>query len=90
MERQVKAPLILATVVKQDKDYVVEGVLHCSDAQCQLEYPIIDGIPIILPYIRKYLSDNYFHIIAREDLSQTLESLLGDGVGPGTFLDATT
>jgi len=89
LERQVLAPLTLATVTRQSQEWVIEGVLHCSDAQCQLEYPIIDGIPIIVPYIRKYLSDNYLHIIAREDLSETLESLLGDAVGPGTFLDAT-
>ena len=89
IERQIYAPLTLATVIRQDDNNIIEGVLHCSDAQCQLEYPIIDGIPIVVPYIRKYLSDNYFHIIAREDLSETMESLLGDGVGPGTFLDAT-
>ena len=54
-----------------------------------MEYPIIDGIPIIVPYIRKYLSDNLPHIQARDDLSETMESIIGDGVGPGTFLDAT-
>jgi SAM-dependent methyltransferase/uncharacterized protein YbaR (Trm112 family) len=88
-ERQVIAPLTLATVVKQKDDHVIEGVLHCTDLACQMEYPIIDGIPIIVPYIRKYLSDNLYHIHARDDLSETIESIIGDGVGPGTFLDAT-
>jgi SAM-dependent methyltransferase/uncharacterized protein YbaR (Trm112 family) len=88
-ERQVLAPLTLSTILKQSGDHIIEGVLHCSDAACQLEYPIIDGIPIIIPYMRKYLSDNLFHIYARDDLSETIESITGDGVGPGTFLDAT-
>lgn len=88
-ERQLIAPLTLATVNRQEDNHILEGVLHCSNADCQLEYPIIDGIPIIVPYIRKYLADNYYHINAREDFSQTIESILGDAVGPGTFLDAT-
>lgn len=83
------APLTLSTILKQEDDHIIEGVLHCSDEACQLEYPIIDGIPIILPYIRKYLSDNLQHINARDDLSETIESIIGDGVGPGTFIDAT-
>lgn len=89
IERQVIAPLTLATILKQEDDHIIEGVLHCSDSACQLEYPIIDGIPIIVPYIRKYLSDNVYHINARDDLSETIESIIGDGVGPGTFIDAT-
>lgn len=89
MQRQILAPLKLAVVAKQQDNHVIEGVLHCTDLECQLEYPIIDGIPIIVPYIRKYLSENYHHITARDDLPEILESILGDGIGPGTFLDAT-
>jgi SAM-dependent methyltransferase/uncharacterized protein YbaR (Trm112 family) len=88
-ERQILAPLTLATILKQEEDHIIEGVLHCSDAACQMEYPIIDGIPIIVPYVRKYLSDNLPHIHARDDLSETIESIIGDGVGPGTFLDSS-
>ena len=88
-ERQVIAPLTLANILKQNDEHIIEGVLHCSDPACQLEYPIIDGIPIIVPYIRKYLSDNLYHINARDDLSETIESILGDSAGPGTFMDAT-
>jgi len=88
-ERQVFSPLTLSTILKQQDEHIIEGVLHCTDEACQLEYPIIDGIPIIVPYIRKYLSDNLPHINARDDLSETIESIIGDGVGPGTFMDAT-
>jgi SAM-dependent methyltransferase/uncharacterized protein YbaR (Trm112 family) len=88
-ERQVIAPLTLATILKQDDEHIIEGVLHCSDAACQLEYPIIDGIPIIVPHIRKYLSENLYHINERDNLTETIESILGDAAGPGTFMDAT-
>ena len=89
IERQILSPLILANTISKKEEIIYEGVLHCSDEQCQMEYPIIDGIPIIVPQIRKYISDNLFHITERKDLSDTIESILGDGVGPGTFFDAT-
>ena len=68
---------------------MLEGVIHCPDSDCRLEYPILDGIPILVPQILSYLSDNFFHLAARDDLSETLEGMLGDGVGPGTWFDST-
>jgi len=67
----------------------MQGVLHCSDIECQMEFPIIDGIPIIVPNVRSYITDNLYHITAREDLFGSMDSLLGDGVGPNTLFDAT-
>ena len=83
------ASLVLASVERESSDDVLEGTLHCSDSGCQMEYPIIDGIPLLLPRVRTYISDNLLHIAARDDLSETTESLIGDGVGPGTHFDAT-
>lgn len=66
-----------------------EGLLHCADPECLLEYPIMDGIPLLIPNIRSYMADNLNHLTARHDLSDTIESMLGDGAGPGTLFDAT-
>ncbi len=82
-------PLVLATVLVEDAEHVHEGILHCSDAACQLEYPIIDGAPILVPQIRTYVADNFFHLTMRDNLSDTIESMLGDGAGPGAFFDVT-
>ena len=52
------------------------------------EYPIIDGVPIIVPDLRNYVSQNIIPILSRGDLSDTTESLLGDCCGPGSALDS--
>lgn len=89
VERQVESPLDLAVVVSEDEGDVREGVLHCSDRSCYLEYPILDGIPLLVPGIRAYVSDHFLHLTARDDLSELVESLLGDGAGPGSAFDTT-
>ncbi|QDV42195.1 hypothetical protein Enr13x_20380 [Stieleria neptunia] len=80
--------LELATVIKEVDDHIVEGLLHCSNIQCQREYPIIDGVPLIIRDIRSYLSENVFQVCQRTDLSETIESVLGDCCGHGSTLDA--
>ncbi len=89
LQRQVDVPLTLTTVAREEGDTVHEGVLHCPDPDCLLEYPVIDGIPILVPNVRSYVSDNLNHLVARDDLSETIETMLGDGAGPGTLFDAT-
>lgn len=79
-----EVPLVLGPVLRRAGDVVVEGVLHCSDRACFLEYPIIDGVPIILPETRGYIAANLAAITEREDLPPLIESLLGDAAGPGT------
>lgn len=79
--------LNLKTVNSETKGDVFEGVLVCSDQGCQSEYPIIDGIPIILPDLKSYISQFIFPIMARGDLGETIESILGDCCGPGSALD---
>ena len=86
--RGVAAPLVLAKVLIGHDDVVEEGVIHCSAPECMLEYPIIDGVPIIMPDLRGYLTEQQFAIAGREDLSETIETLLGDGIGPGTHYDS--
>ena len=82
-ERQIDAPLNLAAVADQTDDNVLEGNLVCSNKQCQTEYPIIDGIPIIIGSIREYINEFFYHITHRDDLSILSESLMGDYSGPG-------
>ena len=52
-----------------------------------MEYPIIDGIPILVPDLRAYVSQNILPIMARTDLDRTVESLVGDCCGPGSGID---
>jgi len=88
-ERHEDVPLVVGSVEKESGDAIEEGVLHCGDSACRMEYPIIDGIPLLLPALRSFVSNHLEHLIGREDLSAVLESLLGDAVGPGTSFDTT-
>ncbi|MCA9135735.1 MAG: methyltransferase domain-containing protein [Planctomycetales bacterium] len=80
--------LDLAHIDKERDDQIIEGLLHCSNISCQREYPIIDGIPLIIADIRRYLTDNAFQVCLRSDLGAMIESVLGDCCGPGSSFDA--
>lgn len=86
-EGRPEAPLVLAAVAREAAGHVVEGIIHCG--ACGMEYPIVDGVPVLVPRVRQYLADNLFHVVARDDLSEPIESLLGDAAGPGTAFDST-
>jgi SAM-dependent methyltransferase/uncharacterized protein YbaR (Trm112 family) len=83
-ERQSISPLTIANVASQQDDLIIEGMLRCSDKRCLMQYPIIDGIPIIFNNIRQYINENFYHISVRSDLSSMSEAVLGDMAGPGS------
>lgn len=70
-------------------EHIMEGVLHCTNPECKREYPIIDGVPLIIAALRDYLSENLLHVYARTDLSPAIESILGDCNGSGSSFDRT-
>ncbi len=82
IERQHISPLNLECIETQIDDIVIDGYLKCTNNECRLEYPIIDGIPIIVNQIRKYINDNFYAITVRNDLSPATQSILGDLAGP--------
>lgn len=82
-------PLLLATIERRTGDDVLEAILHCTHALCRQEFPIIDGIPIIVPDVARYLSDNLWHLTARDDLSASIETLIGDAAGQASAYDST-
>jgi SAM-dependent methyltransferase/uncharacterized protein YbaR (Trm112 family) len=79
--------LVLAEVRAERADEVVSGVLHCPNPACQHEYPIIDGIPVIVPELRKLLTERGIELLLRDDLDPVLESMFGDAMGPGGWFD---
>ena len=79
--------LVLAEVARETDDAVLDGMLHCADPACQHEYPIIDGVPVIVADLGRLLSERGIELMLRDDLPASLESLLGDAIGPDTWLD---
>jgi SAM-dependent methyltransferase/uncharacterized protein YbaR (Trm112 family) len=85
----LESVLELATVGTEESDHVVEGILRCSEPSCLSEYPILDGIPYIVPRLRELVARDIAQLSARDDLSGEMESLLGDCCGPGSTFDTT-
>lgn len=81
------SPLRLAHVAREAGGHILEGALHCTNADCLREYPIVDGIPLLVPNIRQYVSENILSIYGRRDLSDFEESLLGDCSGPNSAFE---
>ncbi len=65
-----------------------EGLLRCANPACQGEYPIIDGIPILLADVRQFLADHQAELTLRDDLSGDMASILAEGAGPGSWFDS--
>jgi SAM-dependent methyltransferase/uncharacterized protein YbaR (Trm112 family) len=80
--------LTIQSVLKEGKNSILEGILVCSFPLCRSEFPVIDGIPIIVTNVRTYISQNVLPILSRNDLTDTMESLLGDCFGPGSAFDS--
>jgi SAM-dependent methyltransferase/uncharacterized protein YbaR (Trm112 family) len=84
-----EVPLGLSSVFKEEDGHVVEGLLRCPTPACQREYPILDGLPLLLADLRGYVAGAVDQITAREDLDPITESLLGDCCGPGSSFDVS-
>jgi len=79
--------LQLAEVRAEQDDDVIAGILHCPSPGCRHEYPVVDGIPVIVPDLRKLLAERGIELLLRSDLDPLLESLFGDAIGPGSWFD---
>ncbi len=79
-------PLAVAAVAARDDSAIQAGMLHCPD--CQHEYPIVDGVPVIVPELRRLLGERGLELLLRDDLDAATESLFGDAIGPDSWLDA--
>lgn len=80
-------PLTVASVYQEAQGHLVEAILHCSNPGCRREYPVIDGIPLLLANLRQFVADNALRLLGRRDLSAEMESLIGDCYGPGSDYD---
>ncbi|NJL60052.1 MAG: methyltransferase domain-containing protein, partial [Desulfobacteraceae bacterium] len=81
--------LEIGSVMQETNKDILEGILLCSGRQCQSEYPIISGIPILVADRRSYISQNILSVMSGTDMSADMESLVGDCCGPGSFFDVT-
>ncbi len=89
LEGRGQNSLLIGRVLAERNDIIEHGVLDCPAADCGMAYPIIDGIPIIVPDLPAYFEKNQEQILARDDLPAELGGLIGDVIGPSTSYDLT-
>lgn len=65
---------------------VLSGILVCR--HCRLEFPIIDGMPFLVPDPRGFIAQSLFYVLMRDALPPEIESLVGDAAGPGSAFDS--
>jgi SAM-dependent methyltransferase len=77
----------LGSLLRAEAGDIREGVLVCTEALCQREHPIIDGIPIVVSDLQSWAAHQLQAVLWRDDLSAFTESLLGDAAGPTSALE---
>jgi len=82
-------PLRLESILKEEEGHILQGLIVCSSATCQREYPVLDGIPFLIPNLREYVAKHIVPIQQRWDVDPVLNSVLGDCCGPGSPMDVT-
>lgn len=86
-DRGATPPLGLADGFSEYQDDVLAGILVCADAACRHEYPIVDGVPIIMAELRRHLGERAIELLLRDDLDPAILGLIGDALGPDCWFD---
>jgi SAM-dependent methyltransferase/uncharacterized protein YbaR (Trm112 family) len=66
-----------------------QGILACQNSVCGARYPVISGIPVLVSDMQRYLADAGVYLLARDDLWGPVSDLIGAGMPPGAWFDAS-
>ena len=80
---QTEAPLIIAERIEERAGHLWHGMLHCSNQACWTEFPVIDGIPILVTDPQDFIRRAQAQVLTRADLAPSLTGLIGDALGQG-------
>ncbi len=66
-----------------------QGILACAAAECRTRFPIIDGLPVLVADLPRFLNEAGAYLLARDDLDEPIADLFGSVLPPGSWFDAT-
>lgn len=81
--------LVLTAVDVEDAAGIRFGALQCPNTACWLEFPIIDGAPILVPDVRGWIAANQPFLVERDDMPPRAWSQIGDCAGPDSAINAS-
>ncbi|MDV7143289.1 hypothetical protein R3X27_11405 [Tropicimonas sp. TH_r6] len=84
-----RSPLVVADRLETRADHLWHGTLHCSNPSCWLEFPVIDGIPIIVADPAAALANAQSQLLRRDMLPAPIAGVLADALGAGGEYDLT-
>lgn len=82
-------PLVVAETAETRGGLIWHGILNCSNRACWMEFPVIDGIPVIVADPAQVVRNAAPHILARADLPSVVAGLIGDALGAGDAFETT-
>ncbi|MGB0682300.1 MAG: methyltransferase domain-containing protein [Magnetovibrionaceae bacterium] len=85
------APLLEGPVEARQGDHVLEGALIGSHPDLPMEYPVLNGLPVLMCDVGTYLTDNQVALMAPlfgdAAWGAVAQGRFGDALGPGTAFD---
>ena len=68
--------LEIKKIIKRDGDFIVYGLIECPN--CRMEYPIIDGLVLLLANIKQYINTSLYGLLLRDDIPSVIMDSLSN------------